>query len=215
MGVSVSPHVFISPKAAEFKALTREFKYESSFNNNGRGGFDSIGQELATRQAVCHAKPSICSGRFRQSIDNALIPNMDGNNHTLQTLAAGGIIAINGQGDSATERDPERSTYLYRAMTEAETADISATGLFRNTPGINSKYFSIREGAIDYMRQAQKAYGHIDGQYSLVRTAVANSLLSQIEEPTSVDGGGIPAYLIPTSNLTGLIPDLLEAEDPK
>jgi len=89
---------------------------------------------------------------------------------------------------------------LYRAVKEAELADIKATGAFRNPYGIEKKYFSTTlEGAKEYARLAYGRWPH-EGPYTIVRTRAPRGIIEwsgRIEKD-------IPTVVIPTKGLPQL-----------
>jgi len=109
-------------------------------------------------------------------------------------------------GEGAVKAAAEGTTTLYRAVGPAELASIEKTGAFNNIRGINEKYFTTSaEEAASYAKQAVKAFG--DAPYTTIRTQVPNSILKDLS-PTSVDRG-IDAWIIPTNNLRGLVPEVM------
>ena len=97
------------------------------------------------------------------------------------------------------------TTTLYRAVTEAELADIAATGGFRNLAGLESKYFSSTlEGAQKYADMAAKAFGDV---MTIVKTRIPTSWITNTMR-VEVDGG-VPAVVVPTARLPGLKPPVI------
>lgn len=99
------------------------------------------------------------------------------------------------------------TTSLFRAVGPAELADIGATGALRNLGSAEGKYFTTSEaGASAYAKQAVKAFG--DQPYTIIRTDVPNSIFKGLS-PATVDRG-IPAWVIPTDRLPGLVPRVMD-----
>ncbi len=91
--------------------------------------------------------------------------------------------------------DSLASTTLYRAVSQAERADLSVVGAFRNIAGIESKYFSTTlEGALQYSNMAAKAFGDT---LTVVRTSIPTR--SIVEGMRVTVDRGIPAVVVPTS----------------
>ena len=85
------------------------------------------------------------------------------------------------------------TTTLYRAVAEAELADILAAGEFRNLVGLESKYFSSTlEGAQKYADMATRAFGDV---MTIVKTRIPTSLITNTMR-VEVDGG-VPAVVVP------------------
>lgn len=86
-----------------------------------------------------------------------------------------------------------------------ELAELRSLGFFRNIPGLEGKYFTTSyDAARSYGDMATSAFG--DPPYTVVSTQMPNSVLNTLT-PVTVDGG-IPAYVVPTQNLTGLVPKI-------
>jgi RHS repeat-associated protein len=111
--------------------------------------------------------------------------------------SAGGVFGFAAKG----------TTTLYRAVGPAELASINKSGAFLNIAGIEGKYFTTSAAeASAYAKQAVRAFG--DAPYTTVRTQVPNSFLKGLS-PVTVDGG-IPAWVLPTDRLKGLVPNVMD-----
>ena len=109
-------------------------------------------------------------------------------------------------GKTSTMAAKGATTSLYRAVGPAELASINKTGAFTNIAGIEGKYFTTSAAeASAYGKQAVRAFG--DAPYTTVRTQVPNSFLNGLS-PVKVDGG-IPAWVLPTDRLKGLVPNVM------
>ncbi|WP_302329488.1 DUF637 domain-containing protein, partial [Pseudomonas triclosanedens] len=117
----------------------------------------------------------------------------------LLQMAAAGSLARNAKAVKGT-------TSLFRAVGPAELADINATNALRNLGSAEGKYFTTSaEEAAAYAKQAVKAFG--DQPYTIIKTDVPNSIFKGLS-PTTVDRG-IPAWVIPTDRLPGLVPQVM------
>lgn len=96
------------------------------------------------------------------------------------------------------------TTTLYRAVLPEELADINKLGGFRiPAGGVEAKYFTTsEEAAASYAKLAGNAYKE---SYTVVSTTVPTEMLREI---TMVDRG-IPAVLLSSDNLRGLVPNIL------
>jgi RHS repeat-associated protein len=100
------------------------------------------------------------------------------------------------------------TTSLYRAVGPAELASINSTKSFTNIAGLEGKYFTTtQQHATNYAQMAEKAFG--DPAYTIVKTNVPNKILNLPGISATVDGG-IPAYVIPTQYLPGLLPKVIK-----
>ncbi|MBB5767285.1 RHS repeat domain-containing protein [Xanthomonas euroxanthea] len=99
-----------------------------------------------------------------------------------------------------------RTTSLFRAVGPDELADIKAMSAFRNLGSAEGKYFTTSASeASAYAKQAVKAFG--DQPYTIVSTKVPTSIFKGLS-PVTVDRG-IPAWVIPTERLPGLVPRIM------
>jgi hypothetical protein len=102
----------------------------------------------------------------------------------------------------------KQTTVLYRAVGPDELADIQLVGALRNFGSAEGKYFTTSaEAAASYAKQAVKGFG--DAPYTLIETRVPVSIFEGLV-PATVDSG-IPAWVIPTSQLRGLIPKVVDS----
>ena len=99
------------------------------------------------------------------------------------------------------------TTSLFRAVGPDELADIYATNALRNLGSAEGKYFTTSAvEAAAYAKQAVKAFG--DQPYTIIRTDVPNGIFRSLS-PAVVDRG-IPAWVIPTDRLPGLVPRVMD-----
>jgi len=99
-----------------------------------------------------------------------------------------------------------RGFTLYRVVKPEKLGDILLYRRFRNLGSAEGKYFSMTvKGAASYAKQAY--YGFGDPPYTLVKTKISNSLLRKLDM-IFVDRG-IPAIVVPDSNLLSLVPQVL------
>src|SRR5262249_23213282 len=93
------------------------------------------------------------------------------------------------------------TTTLFRAVMPAEAQSIDALGVFSNSLGVESKYFSTTlGGAQSYADQATAAFG--DGPFSFFSTEIPTSAITPDMQVT-VDGG-INTIVVSTEDMTKL-----------
>jgi hypothetical protein len=96
---------------------------------------------------------------------------------------------------------------VFRAVKPDELANIQKTSAFNNLPGLEGKYFTTSaESAADYARKAVSAFD--DPPYTIIQSQVPRNVLNQPGISATVDSG-IPAYVIPNKDLSGLAPQIL------
>lgn len=132
--------------------------------------------------------------------------------HTYYVLAGDASLLVHncGNGNSKLKDD---EIYLFRAVQEAELADIKSSRSFSNPRGIESKYFSFtEEGANSYAREAYKNWPH-EGPYTIVRTVVkrndipADALLPHLADADgSIGGVALPGSVLPSLGRPRILP---------
>lgn len=124
-------------------------------------------------------------------------------------MFAGGVVRSVGVASSAMCGAAEgASTNLFRAVGPAELADIHATNAFRNLGSAEGKYFTTSAmDASSYAKQAVNGFG--DLPYTLIETRVPKNIFTGLS-PARVDRG-IPAWVIPSERLPGLVPTPLNS----
>lgn len=130
---------------------------------------------------------------------------------TLGMIAEAGMAGATGGTSkavsTATAPAIKGTTSLFRAVGPAELADIKATGALRNLGSAEGKYFTTSAAeASAYAKQAVKAFG--DQPYTIIRTDVPNSIFKGLSK--EVVDRGIPAWVIPTERLPGLVPRVMD-----
>jgi RHS repeat-associated protein len=114
-----------------------------------------------------------------------------------------------GVGGLAGKLTSRGTTTLYRAVLPEELEDIQATGVLRNSAGIEVKYFTnSAEMASTYAKKAFRGLS-IDGgnPYTIVCVDVPSAMVKDVSA-FFVDGG-IQSWVLSDSQLVGLVPKIL------
>jgi hypothetical protein len=137
---------------------------------------------------------------------NAFDSNLSDEERAQQALIgigtlAGDVAMVGSMLQSGGATEPP--VQLWRAVKDAELTDIQTTGIFRNPPGIENKYFTTTlDGAIQFGEMASNAFG--DGPYTIVQTSIGADLITP--EMSVVVDRGIPTVVVPTEVLPELSP---------
>ncbi|MFT4046644.1 MAG: RHS repeat-associated core domain-containing protein [Solimonas sp.] len=171
---------------------------------------DGVQSLAALEQAANVASLIPVAGDIVASVQSTLelvkaVSQGDGLGVALAAAQLGASLVAGGEGRLAVKEvsvAAEGTTTLFRAVSNAELDDLSATGTFNNPLGIESKYFSTTaEGASSYAQQTVGT-GLYQGPYTIIQTSIPTNLISPTMQVT-VDGG-ISTVVVPTELLPSL-----------
>ncbi|MGQ3094535.1 MAG: RHS repeat domain-containing protein [Roseateles sp.] len=178
------------------------------------GGGLAAGKSGFSTQAIRQSVDSFATGGYGQlaSQSAARGDSVSAVGYTIAGTVYGlGNVLTLGQGARAVSLArsvfaAKGTTPLFRAVGPVELADVQATGALRNLGSAEGKYFTTSASeASAYAKQAVKSFG--DSPYTIIRTDVPNSIFKGLS-PAAVDRG-IPAWVIPTDRLQGLVPSVM------
>ncbi len=98
-----------------------------------------------------------------------------------------------------------KTKQLFRAVKPAELEQIKQTRTFQlSKQSVEGKYFSSKEGASQYARQAYRAFATIDGYepYTIVKTSISEEHID--DSWKVVVDSGIETIVVPSTDLPKL-----------